>query len=189
MSKLILFNAMTVDGFFEGPNKEIDWHNVGSDGEFNEFAIEQLNSADLLIFGRVTYEMMASYWPTPEGVKDDPVIAQKMNSIPKIVFSRTLDVAAWQNTIIVREKFDQKIKELKHEKSKDLFIFGSADLASSFRRLNLIDEYRVMLSPVLLGKGNPLFKEWNTKLHLKLLKIKEFKSGNVLLIYKPVKHS
>jgi dihydrofolate reductase len=187
MSKLILFNMITVDGFFEGPDKQIDWHNV--DNEFNEFAIGQLNSADTLIFGRVTYELMAAWWPKAEALKDDPEVAKRMNSIPKIVFSKTLDVAAWENTVIVKEKFDQKIKELKQEKSKDIFIFGSADLASSFRRLNLIDEYRIMINPVLLGKGNPLFKEWNTKLHLKLLSVREFKSGNVLLCYKPAKHA
>jgi dihydrofolate reductase len=187
MSKLILFNMITVDGFFEGPDREIDWHNI--DSEFNEYAIEQLNSADTLIFGRVTYELMAAWWPKPEALKNDPVVAQKMNSIFKIVFSKTLDVAAWENTLIIKEKFDQKIKELKHEKSKDIYIFGSADLASSLRRLNLIDEYRIIINPILLGKGNPLFKEWNTKLNLKLIRVKEFKSGNVLLCYRPARHS
>jgi dihydrofolate reductase len=185
MARLILFNMMTVDGFFEGPNKEIDWHNV--DSEFNEYAIEQLNSADTLIFGRVTYELMAAWWPKADAIKDDPIVAQKMNAIPKIVFSRTLDVAAWENTVIIKEKFEQKIKELKHEKTKNLFIFGSSELASSFRRLNLIDEYRIIINPILLGKGNPLFKEWDAKLKLKLLRLREFKSGNILLVYSPLK--
>jgi dihydrofolate reductase len=185
MSKLILFNMVTVDGFFEGPDRELDWHNV--DGEFNEYAKEQLNSAGTLIFGRLTYEIMAAWWPTPEGLKDDPVIAQKMNSLPKLVFSRTLDVAAWENTTIIKEKFEQKIKHLKQETTKDIFIMGSAELASSFRRLNLIDEYRIIINPLLMGKGNPLFKEWNTRLKLRLVRVKEFKSGNVLLCYVPDK--
>ncbi len=172
MSKLILFNMMTVDGLFEGPNKEIDWHSV--DHEFNEFAIEQLDSAGTLIFGRKTYEIMAGYWPTPDSIKDDPEVANRMNSIPKIVFSRTLENAPWNNTRLVKSVIKEQIETMKQQSDEDIFILGSANLASKFRELGLIDEYRIMVNPVILGKGNPLFLESESRENLKLFKSKTF---------------
>lgn len=185
MRKLILFNMVSLDGFFEGPNHDINWHNV--DEEFNEFAIEQLNTIDSLVFGRVTYELMASYWPTNEALTEDPVIASKMNNLPKIVFSKTLSGVDWQNSRLVKGDAAREISKLKKKSGKDLIIFGSADLAASLIKSNLIDEFRVMVSPILLGKGIPLFKGIHEKLNLKLLKTRTFSSGNVLLYYQPVK--
>jgi dihydrofolate reductase len=185
MRKVIFFNFITLDGFFEGANKELDWHNV--DAEFNEFATEQLLSADMLLFGRVTYELMASYWPTESGIKDDPTIAQKMNSIPKIVFSRTLKKAEWNNTKLVKENIEAEVEKLKQQAGKNIFVLGSADLSSTLIKSNLIDEYRIMINPLLLGKGTPLFKGMNEKLNLKLIKTKVFNSGNVLLFYEPLR--
>ena len=185
MRKVILFNLVTLDGFFEGPNGEIDWHNV--DEEFNEFAVHQVNTADGLIFGRVTYELMASYWPTPAAQADDPIVAEKMNTMPKIVFSRTLNTVEWNNTRLVKGDAAEEISKIKQQPGKDLLIFGSADLASNLTNLGLIDEYRIMVNPVVLGKGNPLFKDIKEKLNLRLLRTKTFSNGNVLLYYEPVK--
>ena len=181
MRKVILFNLMTLDGFFAGPDGEIDWHNV--DEEFNDFAIDQLSTADGLIFGRRTYELMASYWPTESAISDDPIVAEKMNSIPKIVFSRTLDQVDWNNTRLVKENAAEEVSKLKHQPGKDLFIFGSADLASTLTDLGLIDEYRIILNPVVLGSGRPLFQGVKDPLHLKLMKTRIFRNGNVLLYY------
>ena len=172
---------MTVDGFFEGLNKELDWHNV--DNEFNDFAIEQLSNASVLIFGRLTYELMASYWPTPNALSNDPIVAEKMNSIPKIVFSKTLDKTEWNNTRLIKENIEQECKKLKQQNDKDIFIFGSANLASSFKSLNLIDEYRIMINPIILGQGNTLFKPTKERLKLRFIKTRTFNSGNVLLYY------
>ena len=183
MRKMIFFMLTTLDGFYEGPNKEIDWHNV--DEEFNEFAIEQLNSVDVLLFGRVTYELMASYWPTPAATTNDPIVADKMNSLPKIVFSKTLSSVEWQNTRLVKENIAEEISKLKQQPGKDLIIFGSSDLAVTLIQHGLIDEYRIMVNPVVLGNGKSLFKGINHKLNLKLLKTKTFRSGNVLLYYQP----
>lgn len=185
MRKVIVFNMMTLDGFFEGPNQEIDWHNT--DEEFNEFAIEQLATADVLLFGRKTYELMASYWPTPAAVTDDPIVAGLMNRLPKIVFSKTLSSADWQNTRLVKDNVADEISRLKQQPGKDLFIFGSADLAASLSNLGLIDEYRVIVNPVVLGQGRPLFKGASQQLKLKLLKARTFRSGNVLLYYQLAK--
>jgi dihydrofolate reductase len=183
MRKLFSFNMVTLDGYFEGPNHEIDWHNV--DGEFNEFAIEQTGAVDTLLFGRVTYQLMASYWPTPDAIKNDPVVAGLMNRLPKIVFSRTLEKAEWNNTRLVKDQIAEEISKLKQQPGKDLALFGSANLMSTLMQLDLIDEHRIMVNPVLLGSGNPLFKGAKDRLNLKLIKTKVFGNGNVLLCYQP----
>jgi len=184
MRKIVLFNLMTLDGFFEGPNQDINWHNV--DDEFNEFAIEQLGSADALIFGRTTYQMMTSYWPTPEAIATDPVVAGWMNKLPKFVFSKTLPKADWNNTTLINGDARQELTRLKQQPGKDIFIFGSADLSETFLHYSLIDEIRVIVNPILLGSGTPLFKQHRLAIPLKLLKTKTFHNGNVLLYYQVV---
>jgi Dihydrofolate reductase len=184
MGKVIVFNLTTLDGYFEGPKHEIDWHHV--DEEFNHFAIEQLNTADTLLFGRVTYEMMAMYWPTAQAIKNDPVVANKMNSLKKIVFSKTLSHADWQNTRLIKDNFVEEVAKLKRQPDKDMFIFGSSDLAVSFIPHGLIDEYRIMVNPIFLGSGKPFLKGLQDRLELRLIKTKSFKSGNVLIYYEPV---
>jgi dihydrofolate reductase len=174
----------TLDGYFEGPKREIDWHHV--DEEFNQFAIEQLNNVDTLLFGRVTYELMAMYWPTEQAIKDDPIVANKMNSLKKIVFSKTLSHADWQNTRLIKNNFVEEIAKLKRQPGKDMFIFGSSDLSVSFVPYNLIDEYRIMVNPVFLGSGKTFLKGIQNRIELKLMKTKLFKSGNVLIYYEPV---
>lgn len=183
MRKIIIFNMVSLDGYFEGPNRMIDWHNV--DGEFNDFAIEQLDSAGGLIFGRITYELMAGYWPTKEAITDDPVVASKMNSLPKIVFSKTLAKADWNNTRLVKSDVNNEIRRLKEEPGKELYIFGSSGLCVTLIQNKFIDEFRVIVNPVVLGKGKPLFAGLKEYHKLKLIKTKTFKSGNVLLCYEP----
>jgi dihydrofolate reductase len=184
MSQLILFNMMTVDGFFEGPRKEIEWHNV--DKEFNDFAIEQLNKADCLFFGRLTYELMKRHWTSPDAMKNDPVVAGKMNSMNKVVFSTTLQKADWQNTLLIKENVEAEIKKLKQQYEKDILLLGSAWLASTLIRLGLIDQLRIMVNPVLLGQGEPLFKHKDLQTNLRHLNTRTFNSGNVLLTYEAV---
>ncbi len=184
MRRILLFMMVTVDGYYAGPNGEIDWHNV--DEEFNEFAIAQLNEVGMLLFGRSTYELMASYWPTPGALNDDPVVAGKMNSMPKIVFSTTLADPQWQNTRLVRDNVAAEVTRLKQEPGKDLIIFGSSVLASNFMNLGLLDEARIMVNPVVLGRGKPLFGGINDRLKLRLMKTRAFHSGNVLLHYEPI---
>jgi len=181
MRKVFVFNLVTLDGYFEGPRREIDWHNV--DAEFNEYAIGMLNSVDTLLFGRVTYELMACYWPTPDAMKNDPIVAGKMNSLPKIVFSRTLDKVAWNNSRLVKSNVEEEIQKMKKQPGKDIVILGSGSIVSELAPLGLIDEYRLMVNPVVLGAGKPLFKGIKDRLNLKLIKAKTFKSGNVLLYY------
>ena len=183
MRKVLCFMLTSLDGYFEGPNHDITWHNV--DAEFNEFAIDQLNSVGTLLFGRVTYELMAAYWPTPQAIEDDPVVAGKMNSLPKIVFSKTLKKVEWQNTRLIAANYGEEIKLLKRQPGKDMLILGSSDLAVSFMELGLIDEFRVLVNPVILGVGKTLFDGIQSRYQLKLLNTRQFKSGNVLLVYLP----
>ncbi len=172
---------ISLDGYYEGPNHEIDWHNV--DAEFNDYAIEFLNSVDLLLFGRVTYELMAGYWPTEMAVTNDPVVAGKMNKLSKIVISKTLDKAEWNNTKLIKENITEKIEKLKKQQGKDIAIFGSSDLALALIEENLIDEFHLLVNPVIIGSGKTLFKGIKGKLMLKLIDTKTFKSGNVMLCY------
>jgi dihydrofolate reductase len=181
MKKIIVFNMVSVDGFFAGADGNINWHNV--DKEFNEFAIKQLGEVGTLIFGKTTYDLMAGYWPKEGPVKDDPIVAGLMNSLPKIVFSRSMDKADWNNTELKKEIEIEEIRKLKETAEKDLFIFGSGTIVQEFAKLGLIDEYRLMIAPVVLGEGKSLFKQM---MKLKLLQSREFKNGNVLLSYQPI---
>lgn len=174
---------VTLDGFFEGPKSwEIDWHNYTWGEELEQLSIEQLKSADLLLFGRVTYEGMAAYWTTAEGEEGE--VAELMNSIPKIVFSRTLKKAEWNNTRLVKNA-EEEVAKLKQQPGKDILIFGSANLSSALMQKGLIDEYRLGLNPIILGGGNPLFKPSPERMNMKLLEARPLKSGCVILRYQP----
>jgi dihydrofolate reductase len=181
MRKVIVFNMITLDGYFAGPNGDIDWHSV--DEEFNQFAIAQLNEVGALLFGRVTYELMAGYWPTPAAAADDTEVANLMNQLPKFVFSRTLDRAGWQNTQLVKTGAADQVASLKQQPGSDLFIFGSGKLVASLIQDGLIDEFRLIVSPLVLGRGQPMFADLQKPLKLKLEKTRTFKNGNVLLYY------
>ncbi len=183
MRKVIFFMLTSLDGYFEGPDRDINWHNV--DEEFNDFAIQQTGEFGALLFGRVTYELMASYWPTEAAKRDDPIVAGLMNGLPKIVFSKTLKRAGWENTRLVKDNFVEVISKLKQEAGKNIAIFGSSDLTVTLMEQGLVDEYRIMVNPVVLGNGKSLFKGIKNKINLKLIKTKAFKSGNVLLYYEP----
>lgn len=186
MRNLFSFNMMSLDGFFEGAQPwDLNWHNT--DEEFNEFAIEQLKTIGMLMFGRKTYEGMAGYWATDEALKDDPMVAKQMTSLPKLVISRTLSKADWNNTQLIKDNLAEEILKLKQQPGQDLAIFGSADLLSTLMQMDLVDEHRVMVNPVILGKGTPLFKNMEDQAKLKLLNSRQFKSGNVLLYYSPAK--
>jgi dihydrofolate reductase len=192
LRRLFMFMTISVDGFFEGRNHDISWHNV--DEEFNKFAIEQLRETDAILFGRRTYELFEDTWPKaaddPRMSKDNLEIAGLINNMNKIVFSKTLkkveEKESWRNVKLIREVNPEVIKRWKQEPGKDLGIGGN-NLAVSFARVGLIDEIRIMVDPVVLGKGTPLFEGIKDKLNLRLLKTRTFKSGNVLLYYQPVK--
>jgi dihydrofolate reductase len=181
MGKLIMWNLVTLDGFFEGPEKwSLDWHDIAWGDELEELSISQLRSAAMLVFGRVTYEGMASYWSTAKGE-----IAELMNSIPKVVFSTTLDRADWHNTRLLRGSPVEEVPKLKADATRDIFLMGSATLASSLMPQRLIDEYRLCYTPVVLGKGTPLFKPSDRTTPMRLLETRPLTSGAVILRFEP----
>jgi dihydrofolate reductase len=185
--KIVVFNMLTLDGYYTGEDGDISWHNA--DAEFGEFANEQTAEFGTQLYGRVTYELMESYWPTPEAIKSDPIVARLMNTTPKIVFSKTLaevkETENWKNVTLYNKIEPSKIRELKKESTRPMAIFGSGTLVQEFMALGLIDEYRLMINPVILGKGKPLFQNIKATLKLKLLKTRVFKNGNILLYYVP----
>jgi dihydrofolate reductase len=180
MRRIIMWNLVALDGFFEGPKSwDLDFHKLVWGEELEQISIQQLRSADTLLFGRVTYEGMAAYWSRERGL-----IADLMNSIAKIVFSRTLEKAEWNNTTLVRDHAEEEVAKLKRQAGKDVYIFGSAALSSTLTSRRLIDEYRLALVPVLLGRGNLLFNE-SPRTTVKLLEARQLKNGCVILRYEP----
>ncbi len=183
MPKLISFNFISLDGYYKGPNEDISWNKP--DPEWNEYAIEGAKSGSRLVFGRVTYQMMASYWPTALAAQNNPGLAPRMNDSHKIVFSRTLEKTEWNNTTLIKDDMPGAIRQLKQNPGTDMTILGSGTIVTQLAGLGLIDEFQIMLIPVAIGNGTPLFKGINHKLNLKLKSTRTFKNGNVLLCYEP----
>lgn len=177
MRRVIVSNVASLDGFFETPDKKLDW--VVTDGEFFDYAEAMLRAADTLLFGRATYEHMAGYWPTAPADE----IADKMNNLPKLVFSKTLRRVTWNNSKLAEKNPQEEVSELKRRPGKDIVVLGSATVASSLLLAGLVNEYRVILEPVLIGRGNPLFKDITERMQLKLMSARAFGSGVVLLSY------
>lgn len=185
MRKLTVFNLMTLDGYFAGEGGDISWHMV--DEEFQELAKAASNSGNILLFGRKTYQLMESYWPTPEAIKNDPIVAGGMNRSEKIVFSRTLARADWNNTRLVKDDLAGEVRRLKQQSGKDLTILGSGSIVSQLAQEGLIDEYNILVNPVVLGRGMTMFEGIRDRITLKLLKTRVFGNGNILLTYEPAK--
>jgi dihydrofolate reductase len=184
MSKVIVSNLVTLDGYIAGTQGDIDWHKA--DAEFDAFATEQLHTMDMILFGRRTYEMMRSYWPTPAAIADDPEVAERMNNLPKVVFSKTLKTVnwgEWNNARLAQGDLTDEIALLKRQARRDLVIFGSGKLVTSLTQRRLIDEYRILIHPILLGGGQSMYPALNEKIDLRLLNTRTFNSGIVLLRY------
>jgi dihydrofolate reductase len=180
--KVIVFNMITLDGYFEGPKHELDWHNVNQ--EFNDdFAIPQLDEIDTLIFGRKTYELMASFWPTEVAQKEDPAVATRMTDLHKLVFSHSMDKADWKNTTVLKDDGIEKLRALKNTPGKDMLIMGSSNLCVGLLDEKIIDEVRLIINPVILGDGHMLFEGIKEPLQLRLIDMKVFKSDNILVRY------
>lgn len=187
MRKVIVFNLITLDGYFAGEDGNIDWHHV--DAEFNDFAVEQTRTFSTIIFGLTTYKIFEEFWPKavhdPKMSKEDREIAKIIDDAPKIVFSKSLKKVTWKNTTLLHEIDPKEIEKLKSEKGGDIFILGSGTVVKAMTELNLIDEYRLLINPVILGKGKSMFEGLKKKLELTLIDTRPFKNGNVLVTYVP----
>lgn len=175
---------ITLDGYFSGPDGEIDWFFWNE--EMEEYAVDLISSMDTLLFGRVTYELMASYWPSASSPTENPIIIDRMNNLPKIVFSKALEKVEWgewNNASLIKEVAAEEILKMKTQPGKNMVIYGSGSIVSAFMNLDLIDEYYLLVNPIVLGRGRPLFKDLNDMHKLKLLRTKMFNNGVVLLHY------
>jgi dihydrofolate reductase len=193
MRKIIVSINITLDGFIAGPDCELDWHFNYWDEEMAKFATEQLSDADTIVLGRVTYKAMARFWPLKvmdlSYAREDIAFAEMMNRYEKIVFSKTLQKAEWNNSRVVRNGIRKEILKLKQKPGKNIIIYGSESIVSALNRLDLIDEFALWVHPVFLKKGKPLFKDEQEKLEFKLLNTKAFSSGVVILTYRTIKAS
>jgi len=185
MRKLVVFNNVTLEGYFTDKNGDMSWAHK-DDAEWNAFVADNASGGGMLLFGRITYELMASFWPTPFAAEQMPVVAEQMNNLPKVVFSRTLDKATWKNTKLVKGNLAAEVQKMKKESGPDMVILGSGSIVSQLAPEGLIDEYQVVVHPVVLGKGRTMFEGLKEKLVLKLTKTRAFGNGNVLLCYEPV---
>ena len=175
---------MTLDGYIAGERGDISWHEaIFVNNEFQKYAEKNSNAGGTLLFGRKTYELMASYWPTAKALKNDPMVAKGMNAVTKIVFSRTLKKAGWSNTRLMRSRLLDEVRKLKAGSGKGLTILGSGSLVSQLAQAGLIDEYKIMVVPVALGQGKTMFEGLKERLKLKLKGTKAFRNGSVLLVY------
>jgi dihydrofolate reductase len=186
MRRLISFTQVTLDGYFTGRDGDLSWAHEGQqDPEWSAFVAENASGGGQLLFGRITYGLMVSYWPTPAARENDPVVAERMNNLPKVVFSRTLDKASWSNTRLMKGDLATEVRRLKHEPGEGMTILGSGSLVSQLAQAGLIDEYQIVVKPVALGEGRTMFEGITQKLRLKRTTTRTFTNGNVLLSYEP----
>lgn len=185
MRRLIAFEQVSLDGFFVDANGDMSWAHK-QDPEWNEFAASNASGGGALLFGRVTYEMMASFWPTAAAMERMPAVAEGMNNMPKVVFSRTLEKASWKNTTLMKGDIAAEVRKMKNESGPGMAILGSGSIVSQLAQAGLIDELQIVVNPIILGKGRPLFEGVKGKLALKLSRTRAFGNGNVLLCYEPM---
>jgi len=183
MGNLIMWNIITVDGYFEGKKSwDLPWHDLLWSEDLERLSIKQLSSADALLFGRVTYEGMAKYWRKEVGV-----IADYMNSLPKYVTSTTLKTAEWNNSIIIKSNIKKEVQKLKDTFKKDIYIFGSSMLLQELINYELVDEFRIGIAPHIHGSGNLLFKPGLLERNLVVIGVQQVKNNGVIITYKPQK--
>jgi len=192
MRKIKLQMQMTLDGFVGGVNGELDWMVWDWDAVLKNYVTDLTSTADTFLMGRATGEGMAVYWPTvasnPESSEEDKWIAGKLNSLPKVVFSRTITSIDWTNTRVANDILEE-VRELKKEPGKDIIIYGGAGIVSSFIRENLIDEYHLFINPVIIGKGKTIFGNVKEQMKLRLVNAITSTTGIVILQYQPEKEN
>jgi dihydrofolate reductase len=182
MGKLLVFEHVSLDGFFVDRNGDMSWAHK-SDPEWDAFSKENASGEGILLFGRVTYDLMKSYWPTSKAMENDPELAKRMNHLPKVVFSRRLEKADWENTRLVKQNIEAEVQKMKKNSEEGLTILGSGTIVSQLTQAGLVDEYQFVVNPIVLGNGRTLFEGIKNKVNLKLTQTRSFKNGNTVLTY------
>lgn len=192
MRKIKLQMQLSLDGFVSGPHGEMDWMVWEWDDVLKKYAGDLTNSVDTFLLGRSTGEGMAVYWPTvagnPESKEEDKWMAEKLNNLPKVIFSRTVTHINWTNARVANDIVEE-VKELKKEPGKDVMLYGGASIVSSFIQQNLVDEYHLFINPVIIGKGKPIFNDAKENMNLKLVNTIPSATGIVILHYEPIKRN
>lgn len=186
MRKVFVSNLVSLDGYLAGPEGDLSWFGVGPD--FFRYVNKMMPTVGMLLFGRVTYEMMAGYWPNPDNTQgNDPLVTNLMNELPKLVASRTLKKAGWGSwdNVTVTADPAAAVRKLKAEAGGDMAIFGSGGLVSTLAAAGLIDEYRIMMNPTILGQGTPMFRGMPERVALKFVSSEVFDKKMVMLTYRP----
>ncbi len=187
MPRLIVFNSVSTDGYFTDANGDMRWvYNAKKDPEWDAFVESNASGGGRLLFGRITYEMMAAFWPTPQAMQQYPVVARGMNENQKVVFSRTLDRITWNNTKLVKGDLAAEVRKMKSEPGNGIAVLGSGSIVSQLAKEGLVDEYQIVVTPVVLGEGRTMFDGVAKKIPLKLTRTRTFNNGNVLLCYEPI---
>ncbi|MBD8899921.1 dihydrofolate reductase family protein [Rhodanobacter sp. DHG33] len=187
MRRLIAFEMVTLDGCYASTDGDFGWtHRRERDAEWDAFVQGNAGSGGELVFGRVTYQMMAAWWPSPAAAQNEPLVAERMNAMPKFVCSHTLHTAAWNNTTVLEGDAVARLQALKREPGADLVILGSGGLVASLGQAGVIDEYQLVIIPIVLGKrGRSLFGGFDGGMDLRLVQSRRFGNGNMLLCYEP----
>ncbi len=189
MRKLIVFNMVSLDGYFVDAAGSLNWARFSRDDdpEFNSFVQENAQGGGELFFGRKTYELMAAHWPTTAARQNDPVVAEGMNSRSKVVFSRTMERATWNNTRLVKDGMVAEVRRMKDAAGPGLAIIGSGEVVAQLTQERLIDEYQFLVIPTVLGSGRTMFEGIRGGLNMRLTRSRAFRNGNVFLCYEPIR--
>jgi dihydrofolate reductase len=183
MRKLSVFNSISLDGYFTDKNDDLSWVHKRQDKEWTDFISSNASGDSEMLFGRVTYEMMKAYWPTPAAAEQMPVVASRMNAAKKVVFSRTMKESDWQNTRFVSGDIEEEVRRMKSEDGPGLIVMGSGSIVAQLTDARLINEYQFVVTPVVLGSGRTMFDGIKEPMELQRTAIREFKNGNVLTQY------
>src|SRR6202171_2695976 len=185
MPKLVVYNAVSLDGYFTDTNGDMSWAHK-QDPEWQAFVSENASGGGQLLFCRITYDLMARFWPTPLAAQSNPIVVERMNSLRKFVFSKRLDKVSWNNTTLLKGDMTTEVRNLKREPGPNIVIMGSGSVVSQLADAGLIDEYQIVLNPVVIGNGRTLFEGVKKKLPMKLARSRAFENGNVVLFYEPM---
>jgi dihydrofolate reductase len=182
MRRLIVFNQISLDGYIADAKGDMSWAHK-DDPEWTAFSSENAGGNGVLLFGRVTYDLMAGFWPTPAALQSMPAVAEGMNRMQKVVFSRKMKKATWQNTTLVKKDIVSAVTKMKSARGPGMVILGSGSIVSQLTEAGLIDEYQMIVNPIVLGKGKTMFEGVKKKVTLRLTRTRPFTNGNVGLWY------
>lgn len=186
MRTLTAFNSVSLDGYFVDAHGDMSWAHRDTDPEWSEFVAGNAKGGGILVFGRVTYQMMANYWPSPMAIKNEPIVAERMGALQKVVFSRTLKEASWRNTTLVKDGMADAMRRMKQGSGEGLVILGSGTIVAQLTQERLIDAYQIVVVPVVLGGGRSMFEGVKDKPRFALTSSRAFRNGNALLCYQPL---